>query len=106
VFAAVADPVRRALLIELVLHGPASATHLAASVPAASAISRQAVVKHLQSLEAAGLVSATRTGREVLHRASPEPLAAAVGWLLDAGASWDRRIDRLRGAARRSASEP
>jgi DNA-binding transcriptional ArsR family regulator len=59
-------------------------------------LTRQAVVKHLQGLESAGLVVAERVGREVRYRADTQPLASAVGWLLDAGASWDRRIDRLR----------
>ncbi len=95
-FGALADPTRRGLLVELVHHGPRSATRLSAGSP----LTRQAIVKHLQALEAAGLVSAQRVGREVQFRASPEPMAAAVGWLLDAGASWDRRIDRLRGRSR------
>lgn len=91
-FGALADPTRRSIVIELVRHGPQSATRLAAGGP----LTRQAVVKHLQALEAAGLVTNQRAGREVLFRATPEQLAAAVGWLLDAGATWDRRIDRLR----------
>lgn len=92
-FGALADPTRRALLHRLVVAGPTSATVLAGAFP----FTRQAVVKHLQALEGAGLVVPQRVGREVRFRAEPEHLAAAVGWLLDAGASWDRRIDRLRG---------
>jgi len=93
-FGALADPTRRRLLFRLVSEGPASATVLAVSSP----LTRQAVVKHLQALEVAGLVVPARVGREVRYRAETGPLAAAVGWLLDAGASWDRRIDRLRTA--------
>lgn len=91
-FGALADPTRRALVVALVQHGPQSATRLAIGRP----LTRQAVVKHLQALETAGLVTSQRVGREVQFRATPEPLARAVGWLLDAGATWDRRIDRLR----------
>ncbi len=91
-FGALSDPTRRSILVGLVRHGPRSATRLAAG----GLLTRQAVVKHLQALEAAGLVTGERVGREVRYRATPEPLAAAVGWLLDAGATWDRRIDRLR----------
>ncbi len=91
-FGALADPTRRVLIERLVREGPASATTLTSSF----ALSRQAVVKHLQALEGVGLVVPERVGREVRYRATPEPLADAVGWLLDAGASWDRRIDRLR----------
>lgn len=92
-FGALADPTRRQLLQHLLAKGPATATTLAAPLP----VSRQAIVKHLQALEAAGLVAPVREGREVRYRATPERLASAVGWLLDAGGSWDRRIDRLRG---------
>jgi DNA-binding transcriptional ArsR family regulator len=92
-FGALADPTRRALMVRLVSMGPTTATVLSADFP----LTRQAVVKHLHALEAVGMVVPERVGREVRFRAEPEPLAAAVGWLLDAGASWDRRIDRLRG---------
>ncbi len=91
-FGALSDPTRRLLLQRLLAKGPATATVLAESLP----VSRQAVVKHLQAMEGAGLVTPQREGREVLYRATPERLASAVGWLLDAGGSWDRRIDRLR----------
>jgi DNA-binding transcriptional ArsR family regulator len=91
-FGALADPTRRALVMRLVARGEASATKLAEAFP----LTRQAVVKHLQALQEAGLVVSERVGREVRFRAEPAQLAAAVGWLLDAGASWDRRIDRLR----------
>ena len=103
-FGALADPTRRALMARLVRSGPATATVLSADFP----LTRQAVVKHLQALEAVGMVVPERVGREVRYRAEPEPLAAAVGWLLDAGASWDRRIDRLRGrvASRAGGSAP
>ena len=99
-FAVLADPTRRALVARLVAQGPASATVLADDFP----VTRQAVVKHLQALESVGLVVAERVGREVRYRAEPEPLAAVVGWLVDAGASWDRRVDRLQQAARRPAA--
>ena len=100
-FGALADPTRRALLERLVREGPASATVLASSGLATRPLTRQGVVKHLQALEAVGLVVPERVGREVRFRATPEPLADAVGWLLDAGARWDRRIDRLRERASR-----
>lgn len=93
-FGALADPTRRSIVERLVREGPASATTLVSSF----ALTRQAVVKHLQALEAAGLVAGERHGREVRYRATTEPLAAAVSWLLDTGASWDRRADRLRRA--------
>jgi DNA-binding transcriptional ArsR family regulator len=92
VLAALADPTRRSLFARLTAAGPTSATRLADGLP----VTRQAVVKHLQVLAGAGLLSPERNGREVLYRAEPEVMDEAVRWMLDAGAAWDRRLDRLR----------
>lgn len=92
VFAALSDPTRRGLVSRLVREGPNTATDLARGLP----MTRQAVVHHLQALGDAGLVDAHRDGREVRYRATPEPLADAVAWMLDAGVRWDRRLQRLR----------
>lgn len=91
-FGALADPTRRRIVERLVHDGPQTATHLAGEF----AISRQAVVKHVQALAAAGLVTGERTGREVRYRATTKQLRAAVTWLLDASEAWDRRAARLR----------
>lgn len=93
VFAALADPTRRRLLGRLAEQRSATATELAASEP----VSRQAIVKHLRSLDEAGLVAPSRTGREVRYALTPEPLDDAVGWMATVGAQWDRRLARLRG---------
>ena len=92
VFSALADPTRRGLVSRLVREGPHTATDLARDLP----MTRQAVVHHLQALGEAGLVDAHRDGREVRYRATPEPLGDAVAWMLDSGAKWDRRLQRLR----------
>lgn len=94
VFAAVADPTRRGIVQVLVHEGPHTATQLATRF----APSRQAIVKHLQALAAAGLVAPERHGREVRYLATTERLAGAVAWLLDASGRWDRRTARLRAA--------
>ena len=91
VFAALSDATRRQLLTRLADGGPATATQLAAELP----ISRQAVVKHLESLRDAQLVTSARDGREVLYRVTPEPLADAVGWIAAVGAQWDSRLAAL-----------
>jgi DNA-binding transcriptional ArsR family regulator len=91
VFAALSDPTRRALLTRLADDGPATATQLAAALP----ITRQAVVKHLDALRDAGLVTSARAGREVRYTVTPEPLADAVGWIADVGAQWDSRLASL-----------
>jgi len=100
VFAALADPTRREVIRALSMRGPSTATGIAASLP----VTRQAVTKHLGALADAGLVTATRRGRERLYQISPQPLTAAVSWMADLGARWDERLAALRAhvaAARR-----
>ncbi len=91
-FGALSDPTRRVLVERLLLKGPTTATVLAETTP----LTRQAILKHLQVLEAAGLLAHERVGREVHYRVTPQPLASAVGWILDTAGQWDSRIDRLR----------
>jgi DNA-binding transcriptional ArsR family regulator len=97
-FAALADPTRRVIVERLLTKGPTTATLLAASTP----LTRQAVLKHLQVLEGAGLVAHERSGRQVLYRVTPQPLATAVGWIVDTAGQWDRRLDRLRSVTARA----
>lgn len=91
VFAALADPVRRDLLDRLRCSGSQSLGQLAAPY----SISRQAVTKHLDSLEESGLVTVTRRGRERLHRLNPAPLEELDDWLRPYVEAWDRRLERL-----------
>jgi DNA-binding transcriptional ArsR family regulator len=91
-FGALADPTRRLLVQRLLVKGPTTATVLAETTP----LTRQAILKHLQVLEVAGLLAHERVGREVHYRVTPQPLASAVGWILDTAGQWDNRIDRLR----------
>jgi DNA-binding transcriptional ArsR family regulator len=92
VFSALADPNRRYLLQALAGRETATATELAAELP----VSRQAVAKHLGALSTAGLVSASRSGRETRYALTPGPLAEAVTWLESVGAQWDARLAALR----------
>ena len=92
VFEALAEPTRRDLLARLLDDGDLSLKELAAPL----AISRQAVTKHLVTLEAAGLVEIEWKGRVKLHRLNAEPLKAVKDWLAPYSAAWDRRFDRLR----------
>ena len=91
VFAALADPTRREVM-RLLADAPQTATEIAAELP----VSRQAVTKHLSTLEDAGLVAGERQGREVRYRLTPRPMAEAVEWMTDTAAEWDRRLDALR----------
>ncbi|GAA4237946.1 metalloregulator ArsR/SmtB family transcription factor [Actinomadura meridiana] len=95
VLVALADPTRRMLLDALGEEGQASATTLAARLP----VSRQAVVKHLQILEEAGLVTGGRAGRQVLYTPCPAPLDASARWLTALATTWDRRLTALKRAA-------
>jgi DNA-binding transcriptional ArsR family regulator len=92
VFAALADPTRRHLVEMLAAAPGATATGLAATLP----ISRQAVAKHLATLDHAGLVSGSRSGRELRFELRTRPLAEAAAWMATVGAEWDGRLDDLR----------
>ncbi|MFP3989674.1 metalloregulator ArsR/SmtB family transcription factor [Streptomyces sp. E11-3] len=92
VLAALADPTRRQLLDLLADQGEATATTLAARLP----VSRQAVVKHLAVLDAAGLVSGSRVGREVRYAVRPAPLDATARWMATLATDWDRRLARIK----------
>ena len=59
-------------------------------------VTRQAIVKHLQVLEDAGLVTSEKAGREVLYALEARRLADARLFLDGISAGWDRAIDRLR----------
>ena len=91
VFAALGDPGRRALVQAVAERGDATATELASELP----ITRQAVSKQLATLADAGLLRPTRTGRETRYEVTPEPLEAAVAWMVEVGARWDERLARL-----------
>lgn len=91
-FAALADPTRRAVFERLSAEGPASASRLAAEMP----VSRQAIAKHLGTLDEAGLVERRSAGREVQYRARPEALNEVTGWVERVGARWDERLEALK----------
>lgn len=95
VLIALADPTRRQLLDLLAVHGEATATTLAEQLP----VSRQAVVKHLTVLDAAGLVSGRRMGREVRYAVRPAALDATARWMAALATDWDRRLAAIKRAA-------
>ena len=94
VFDALGDPGRRALVEAVAERGTATATQLAAELP----VTRQAVAKQLTLLADAGLLRATRAGRETRYEVTPGPLGEAVSWMVEVGAAWDERLAKL-GAA-------
>ena len=92
-FAALGDASRLQLVGRLLAAGAISATALADG----QAISRQAIVKHLQVLETAGLVTHSRQGREVLYALDARRLQEARAYLDAVSAHWDASLARLRG---------
>ena len=91
VFAALADPTRRAMLRSLQAQPSLTASRLADELP----ITRQAVAKHLAALSSAGLVEGHREGRETRYVLTPAPLSEAMDWMADVGGLWDARLRRL-----------
>ena len=91
-FAALADPMRRSLLVNLAEHSPRTATQLAQEYP----ITRQGILKHLTILEDAGLVAVHQAGREKRYTLTPEPLDELEQWIEDIGAKRDERLLRLK----------
>ena len=89
-FAALADPTRRAILARLA-EGEATVTELAEPLP----MTWQAVSKHLQVLERAGLVQRGRVAQLRPSRLQGEPLGEAVEWLERYRGFWDGSFDSL-----------
>ena len=91
-FVALADPMRRSLLVNLAEHSPRTATQLAEDYP----ITRQGILKHLTILEDAGLVAVHQAGREKRYTLTPEPLGELDQWIDNVGAKWEERLLRLK----------
>src|SRR3954454_15440928 len=90
VFQALADPSRRGM-VDRLSRGPASVSELAEPFP----MSLQAVVQHLQVLEASGLVRTEKLGRVRTCQIEPGALQTAEQWIGDRRTSWEQRLDRL-----------
>lgn len=90
VFAALADPTRRAILARLA-RGEATVNELVAPF----ALSQPTISKHLKVLERAGLVSRGRDAQFRPVRLDAAPLADAARWLGDYRRFWEDSLDRL-----------
>ena len=90
VFAALADPTRRAILSRLAA-GEASVMELAQPF----AMSQPAVSKHLRVLERAGLISRGRDAQRRPCRIKAEPLTEATAWLEGIRQVWEANFQRL-----------
>ena len=92
VFAALADPTRRAILSRLAV-GEASVNEIAAPFE----MSQPAVSKHLRVLERAGLIEREIDKQRRPARLKAEPMAAAVSWLEEFKQFWSSSFDQLDG---------
>ncbi|WP_433222810.1 ArsR/SmtB family transcription factor [Dactylosporangium sp. CS-047395] len=90
VFAALADPTRRAILAGLA-EGDATVTELTAPL----AISMPAVSRHLKVLEHASLISRARSGKWRASRLEAAPLREAADWIERYRRFWDVSLNRL-----------
>jgi DNA-binding transcriptional ArsR family regulator len=90
VFAALADPTRRAILARLVA-GEVSVTTLAKPFD----MSLPAISKHLKVLQRAGLVARSRIAQSRPCRLEAEPLKDAADWLEHYRRCWEQSFDRL-----------
>lgn len=59
-------------------------------------LTRQAVTKHLQVLQHAGIVDSQRVGRESRFTIRPDPITHARDYLTQVSDQWDEAITRLR----------
>ena len=92
VFAALGDETRLAVVARLSARGPQSITRLTAG----SAVTRQAITKHLNVLAGAGLVRGVRRGRERIWALDTKRLDDASRWLEQISARWDEALGRLK----------
>ncbi|WNG38230.1 winged helix-turn-helix transcriptional regulator [Archangium minus] len=90
VFAALADPTRRAILARLA-RGEATVNELVAPFQ----LSQPTISKHLKVLERAGLVSRGRDAQFRPVRLNAAPLAEAAQWLGDYRRFWEESFDQL-----------
>jgi DNA-binding transcriptional ArsR family regulator len=97
VFATLADPTRRAILARLADEEELSISELAKPFT----IKLPAVMKHLDVLDDAGLITRSKHGRTVAVRLSAAPLRGATEWLRPYERFWAPALDRLAAYAER-----
>jgi DNA-binding transcriptional ArsR family regulator len=90
IFAALADPTRRAIVARLA-SGEATVMELAQPFE----MSQPAISKHLKVLEGAGLISRGRDAQRRPCKLEPQPLAEATQWLENYRRIWEASFQRL-----------
>jgi DNA-binding transcriptional ArsR family regulator len=90
-FSALADPTRRQVLMRLRDEPGLSVSELARPLP----LKLPGMMKHLDVLSDAGLITRTKTGRTVAVYLAAEPMQAAMAWLQNYERFWSVSLDRL-----------
>lgn len=90
IFAALADPTRRAILTRL-LDGPATVTELGAPFD----MTGPAISKHLRVLERSGLIRRGRVAQSRPAALDAQPMKQVAAWTEQFREFWDERFDRL-----------
>jgi DNA-binding transcriptional ArsR family regulator len=90
-FAALVDPTRRAILAKLEQEPGLSVSDLARPFP----LKLPGIMKHLDVLTDAGLISRSKVGRTVSVRLTPGPMEEAMAWLKRYERFWSGSLDRL-----------
>jgi DNA-binding transcriptional ArsR family regulator len=90
VFAALADPTRRAI-VERLSRSEARVTEVAEPFH----MSLNAVSKHIRVLEASGVVERHRKGRDHILSINTRSLDEVDGWILRMRGYWEERLDAM-----------
>lgn len=95
-YRALADPTRRSMLRQLARTSSLSVGELAAPLP----LALPTVLKHINVLAEAGLVTRNKTGRVVTVTLRPDAMREAMSWLEKTESFWSSRLARLAAVAR------
>lgn len=90
-FAALVDPTRRAILARLEREPGLSISDIARPLP----LKLPGVMKHLDVLSDAGLISRSKAGRTVTVQLTAAPMREAMAWLQRYERFWSGNLDRL-----------
>jgi DNA-binding transcriptional ArsR family regulator len=90
-FSALADPTRRNVLLRLKEEPGISVSELARPF----SLKLPGMMKHLDVLSDAGLITRSKTGRTVSVHLSPGPMREAMAWLQRYERFWTASLDRL-----------
>lgn len=91
VLRAVGDTTRLEIVDRIAAGTQVTVTTLADVLP----MTRQAVTRHVRTLEEAGVVVGARTGREHRYRVDVTTVERAGAWLQERGRHWDQALMRL-----------